>query len=151
LKFRKILDVCILILFLVSFLFSTGCAKKEQANILKEATETDETTIKKSTIEENTEEETPQWKEILDEATKLYEEGDFGEAKKLLKEVLKMDPDNKVSKETIPTPIAYEIVIKKRRFCFNFGGSKINEKGSPLNITNNNPKNNLIIVIILIF
>ncbi|GAG99550.1 unnamed protein product, partial [marine sediment metagenome] len=43
------------------------------------------------------------------------------------------------------------IVIKKRRFCFNFGGSKINEKGSPLNITNNNPKNNLIIVIILIF
>ncbi|GAH29043.1 unnamed protein product, partial [marine sediment metagenome] len=36
-KFRKILDVCILILFLVSFLFSTCCAKKEQANILKEA------------------------------------------------------------------------------------------------------------------
>jgi len=91
LKFRKILDVCILILFLVSFLFSTSCAKKEQANILKEATETDE----------KTEEETPQWKEILDEATKLYEEGDFGEAKKLLKEVLKMDPDNKVSKEMI--------------------------------------------------
>jgi len=91
LKFRKILDVCILILFLVSFLFSISCSKKEQSNILKEATET----------EEKTEEETPQWKEILDEAIKLYEEGDFGEAKKLLKEVLKMDPDNKVSKEMI--------------------------------------------------
>jgi len=91
LKFRKILDVFILILFLVSFSFSISCAKKEQANILKEATET----------EEKTEEETPQWKEILDEAIKLYEEGDFGEAKKLLKEVLKMDPDNKVSKEMI--------------------------------------------------
>jgi len=91
LKFRKILDVFILILFLVSFSFSISCAKKEQANILKEATET----------EEKTEEETPQWKEILDEAIKLYEEGDFGEAKKLLKEVLKIDPDNKVSKEMI--------------------------------------------------
>jgi len=50
---------------------------------------------------------------------------------------------NIITKETFPTPIAYEIVIKKRRFCFNFEGSKINEKGSPLNITNNNPKNNL--------
>ena len=100
-KFRKILDVCILILFLVSFLFSTSCAKKEQANILKEATETVETTIEKSTIEENTEEETPQWKEILDEAIKLYEEGDFGEAKKLLKEVLKLDPENETAKELI--------------------------------------------------
>jgi len=58
---------------------------------------------------------------------------------------------NIITKETFPTPMAYEIVIKKRRFCFNFEGSKINEKGSPLNITNNNPKNNLIIVIILIF
>lgn len=100
-KFRKISDVFILILFLVSFSFSISCAKKEQANILKEATETDETTIGKSTIEENTEEDTPRWKEILDEAIKLYEEGDFGEAKKLLKEVLKLDPENETAKELI--------------------------------------------------
>jgi len=39
-------------------------------------------------------------KRFLDEAIKLYEEGDFGEAKKLLKEVLKLDPENK-AKELI--------------------------------------------------
>ena len=100
-KSKKLLYICILILFFVSFLFSIGCAKKEQADISKEATDTEETTMGKSTIDEETEEETPQWKESLDEATKLYKEGDFGEVKKLLKEVLKMDPDNKVSKEMI--------------------------------------------------
>lgn len=100
-KFKKLLYICILVLFLVSFLFSIGCAKKEQSDILKEATGTEETTIGKSTIEEKTEEETPQWKEILDEATKLYKEGDFGEAKKLLKEVLKLDPENETAKELI--------------------------------------------------
>jgi len=101
LKSKKLLYICILILFFVSFLFSIGCAKKEQADISKEATDTEETTMGKSTIDEETEEETPQWKEILDNAIKLYEEGDFGEAKKLLKEVLKLDPENETAKELI--------------------------------------------------
>ena len=100
-KSKKLLYICILILFFVSFLFSIGCAKKEQADISKEATDTEETTMGKSTIDEETEEETPQWKEILDNAIKLYEEGDFGEAKKLLKEVLKLDPENETAKELI--------------------------------------------------
>ena len=90
-KFGKILINFILI----SLLFSIGCAKKEQADILEE------TTAQEKIIKEEIEEEIPPWKEIYDEAIRLYEEGDFGEAKKLFRKVLEMDPDNKIAKDLL--------------------------------------------------
>ncbi len=91
-KFRKFLIFFILFLFI----FSMCCTKKEPVAVLKE-----ETSIEEKTTEEKTKEEIPQWKEIYDEAVRLYEEGDFGEAKKLFRKVLEMDPDNKIAKELL--------------------------------------------------